>query len=105
MGTGTRIEIRTRGNHPSKWNAIANSQRKTELTVALSKLKQAGALIQVGVQPHVTDHLDHARILEIHRLDGQQYQVIFDQGMSFLEEKAGGRYGVKAPTYMVITLR
>jgi ATP-dependent helicase YprA (DUF1998 family) len=100
--TGTKIEIRTRGDHPNKWNAIANSQRKTEITMALSKLKQSGALLQVKVQPIINDHLDHARILEIHRLDGQRYQVLFDQGMSFLTLTTGGRYEVKEPTYVVI---
>lgn len=103
VGAGTRIEIRTRGDHPNKWNAISDPIRKTEITMALSKLKQLGALLQVRVQPHINDHLDHARILEIHRSDGQRYQVLFDQGMSFLEAKASGRYEVKEPTYVVVT--
>jgi hypothetical protein len=101
--SGTRIEIRTRGDYPDKWNAIANPQRKAELTMALSALKQAGALVKVEVPPYGNAYLDHARVLEIHRLDGQRYKVLFDQGLDFLEAKAGGLYEVKTSTHVVVT--
>lgn len=101
--TETRIEIRTRGDHPNKWDAIGNSQRKAELIAALSGLKQSGALVTVEVPPYGNAHLDHARVLEIHRLDGHRYKVLFDQGLDFLEAKSGELYEVKASTHVVVT--
>lgn len=103
IGSGTRIEIRTRGDHSNKRDAIENPRRKAELITALSRLKQSGALVTVEVPPYENAHLDHARVLEIHRLDGQRYKLLFDQGLDFLDVKANGLYAVRVSTHVVVT--
>lgn len=79
------------------------SERKAQLEEALAKLQDMGVSTSVKVQPwHQRSHFPHARELEIHKLDGDKYKVIFDRGLDFLEAKLNGIYRVTNPTYVVL---
>jgi ATP-dependent helicase YprA (DUF1998 family) len=83
------------------------SARKKELEKIFSELPPNSKNLEIHVKNRdQRSHLPHGRYLEIHRLDGEKYEVIFDKGMDFLESKkeANGTYSysVKEKTYVVI---
>lgn len=103
IGSGTQIFVNTRDDHPNKNNAIPHAARKSQLEAALSKLKSAGATLQVDVQPYRSATLPHARTLEIYRQDGQHYRVALEKGVDFVTMNTNGTYRIKEITYLVVT--
>ncbi|MEA5593761.1 hypothetical protein [Rivularia sp. UHCC 0363] len=78
--------------------------RKYELENCLNQFTNKGIIVKVEVQPlSCRDYFDHARLLEIERTDGQKYQIIFDQGMDFIQfNLSSNTYSIKTPTYLTI---
>ena len=79
--------------------------RKNELEQSLTKLTNAGIILQVKVQHSDCPHyFDHARLLEISMDDGKSYKLLFDQGMDFIEfNRSTQTYRVRVPTYVTLT--
>ncbi len=79
--------------------------RKNELEQSLTKLTNAGIILQVKVQhSDCPDYFDHARLLEISMDDGKSYKLLFDQGMDFIEfNRSTQTYRVRVPTYVTLT--
>ncbi len=79
--------------------------RKNELEQSLTKLTNAGIILQVKVQhSDCPDYFDHARLLEISMADGKSYKLLFDQGMDFIEfNRSTQTYRVRVPTYVTLT--
>jgi ATP-dependent helicase YprA (DUF1998 family) len=80
------------------------SELSKKLTTVFTRLQPTKNKLKVHVKRwHERFDLPHGRDLEIYRQDGQEYKVIFDKGMAFLEARAGGTYRVTEPTYVVVT--
>ncbi len=80
------------------------SELSKKLTTVFTRLQPTKNNLKVHVKRwHERFDLPHGRDLEIYRQDGQEYKVIFDKGMAFLEARAGGTYRVTEPTYVVVT--
>ena len=80
------------------------SELSKKLTTVFTRLQPTKNKLKVHVKRwHERFDLPHGRDLEIYRQDGQEYKVIFDKGMAFLEARAGGTYCVTEPTYVVVT--
>jgi hypothetical protein len=80
------------------------SDLSKKLTTVFTRLQPTKNKLKVHVKRwHERFDLPHGRDLEIYRQDGQEYKVIFDKGMAFLEARAGGTYRVTEPTYVVVT--
>jgi hypothetical protein len=79
-------------------------QRKQQLELALSKLKERGVSLSINVRPwQHRIHFPHARELEVHQKNGQKFQVLFDKGIDFLELRARDFYCVTERSYVVVT--
>ncbi|KYC41676.1 DEAD/DEAH box helicase [Scytonema hofmannii PCC 7110] len=79
-------------------------QRKHQLELALSKLKERGVSLNIIVRPwQHRVHFPHARELEVYQKDGQKFQVLFDKGIDFLEPRARDFYCVTERSYVVVT--
>ncbi|GAA6623547.1 DEAD/DEAH box helicase [Scytonema sp. NUACC26] len=79
-------------------------QRKHQLELALSKLKEIGVSLNIIVRPwQHRIHFPHARELEVHQKDGQKFKVLFDKGIDFLEQRTNSIYRVVERSYVVVT--
>jgi ATP-dependent helicase YprA (DUF1998 family) len=96
-----QILIETQENSRDKYPLPA-PERQRQLEAALAPLCSSGANLTVTVHLDRSLRIEHKRILEIWRADGDCYRVIFDKGIDFLKKGIDQSYHVKEPTYVVI---
>jgi hypothetical protein len=96
-----QILIETQENSRDKYPLPA-PERQRQLEAALAPLCSVGANLTVTVHLDYSLRIEHKRILEIWRADGDYYQVIFDKGIDFLQKRIDQLYYVKEATYVVI---
>jgi hypothetical protein len=96
----TQILINTKEN--SRDRSVSTSERKRQLETALASLSIGKANLKITVYPDRTSRLEHGRILEIWRTDGDRYRIFFDKGVDFIEAANRNSYRIKEVTYIVI---
>jgi ATP-dependent helicase YprA (DUF1998 family) len=97
----TQILINTKEN--SRDRSVSTSERKRQLETALASLSIGKANLKITVYPDQTSRLEHGRILEIWRTDGDHYRIFFDKGVDFIEADNRNSYRIKEVTYIVIS--
>jgi ATP-dependent helicase YprA (DUF1998 family) len=97
----TQILINTKEN--SRDRSVSTSDRKRQLETALASLSIGKANLKITVYSDRTSMLEHGRILEIWRTDGDRYRIFFDKGVDFIEVANRSSYRIKEMTYIVIS--
>lgn len=101
LQAGTQITIQTRQSYDEQ--RTNDTSRRTAIATAITQHLSIEPKIEFYLLKDRHKPLPHQRELILYRQDQQVYRVLFDRGLDFIQDSPTKGYGVKEPTYVVVT--